>query len=120
MAADVVALLAALGHRRAAVVGHDRGGYVAMRAALDHPDRAADDADLAAGRRIGCPTLFCWSERDDMVELYGDPAAIWRRWAPDLRTASIDSGHHMAEEAPGELAAVLADFLGDDRLSRPW
>ena len=27
-----------LGHERFAVVGHDRGSYVAMRAALDHPD----------------------------------------------------------------------------------
>ncbi|MEW2378204.1 alpha/beta hydrolase [Micromonospora sp. NPDC047812] len=203
MARDVVGLLDALGHDRAAVVGHDRGCYVAMRTALDHPervsrlgvldgvpigealaradakfaarwwhwfflgqsdkpaervitadpdawyggspasmgeeayadyrraihdpatvhamcedyraglgpDRAADDADRAAGRRIACPVLFCWSERDDMVELYGDPAAIWRDWADDVRVASVDSGHHMAEEAPEQLAAVLADFL---------
>lgn len=203
MAADVVALLDALGHARAAVIGHDRGCYVAMRTALDHPDRvdrlgvldgvpigealaradvrfaarwwhwfflgqldkpaervinadpdawyggspermgaqayadyrraihdpatvhamcedyraglgpdrAADEADRAAGRRIGCPVLFAWSERDDLVELYGDPAAIWRRWADDLRVASVDSGHHMAEEAPEQLATLLADFL---------
>ncbi|TDC32770.1 alpha/beta hydrolase [Micromonospora sp. 15K316] len=203
MAADVVALLDALGHERAAVIGHDRGCYVAMRTALDHPDRvsrlgvldgvpigealaradarfaarwwhwfflgqldkpaeriinadpdawyggspermgaqayadyrraihdpatvhamcedyraglgpdrAADEADRAAGRRIGCPVLFVWSERDDLVELHGDPAAIWRRWADDLRVASVDSGHHMAEEAPEQLVGVLADFL---------
>ncbi|MFG1889338.1 alpha/beta fold hydrolase [Micromonospora sp. NPDC049051] len=203
MAGDVVGLLDALGHDRAAVVGHDRGCYVAMRTALDHPervsrlgvldgvpigealaradarfaarwwhwfflgqsdkpaervitadpdawyggspaamgeeayadyrraihdpatvhtmcedyraglgpDRAADDADRAAGRRIACPVLFCWSERDDMVDLYGDPAAIWRDWADDVRVAAIDSGHHMAEEAPEQLAAALAGFL---------
>ncbi|MFL5871509.1 MAG: alpha/beta fold hydrolase [Solirubrobacterales bacterium] len=39
MAADVVALLDALGVDRAAVVGHDRGGRVGYRMALDHPDR---------------------------------------------------------------------------------
>jgi haloacetate dehalogenase len=78
------------------------------------PDRAADDADRAAGRRIGCPVLFAWSERDDMVDLYGDPAAIWRDWADDVRTASIPSGHHMAEEAPRELTDVLAGFLAED------
>ncbi|MGC5333811.1 alpha/beta fold hydrolase [Micromonospora sp. DT62] len=203
MARDVVGLLDALGHDRAAVVGHDRGCYVAMRTALDHPervsrlgvldgvpigealaradarfaarwwhwfflgqsdkpaervitadpdawyggspavmgeeayadyrraihdpatvhamcedyraglgpDRAADDADRAVGRRIACPVLFCWSERDDMVDLYGDPAAIWRDWADDVRVAAIDSGHHMAEEAPEQLGAALADFL---------
>lgn len=205
MARDVVALLDALGHERAAVVGHDRGAYAAVRTALDHPDRvsrlgaldgvpigaalascdarfaarwwhwfflgqtdkpaervinadpdawyggspaemgeeayadysraihdpatvhamcedyraglgpdrAADDADRAAGRKIGCPVLFVWAERDDMVELHSDPAAIWREWADDVRATSIDSGHHMAEEAPEALAAVLADFLAD-------
>ncbi|PKW27683.1 alpha/beta fold hydrolase [Phycicoccus duodecadis] len=37
MAADVVAVMAALGHERFAVAGHDRGGRVAHRLALDHP-----------------------------------------------------------------------------------
>ncbi len=37
MAADLVAVMAALGHARFAVVGHDRGGRVAHRLALDHP-----------------------------------------------------------------------------------
>ncbi|NJP34605.1 alpha/beta fold hydrolase [Micromonospora thermarum] len=203
MARDVVGLLDALGHPRAAVAGHDRGSYVAMRTALDHPhrverlavldgvpigealaradarfaslwwhwfflgqtskpaervidadpdawyrgspeqmgeeayadyrraihdpatvhamcedyraglgpDRAADDADKAAGRKITSPVLFCWSTRDDMVDLYGDPAGIWREWADDVRAAPIESGHHMAEDAPEQLAATLAAFL---------
>ena len=38
MAADVVALMRRLGHDRFTVVGHDRGGPVAFRAAMDHPD----------------------------------------------------------------------------------
>ncbi len=38
MAADQVALMRLLGHDRFAVVGHDRGGRVAHRMALDHPD----------------------------------------------------------------------------------
>jgi haloacetate dehalogenase len=38
MAADVLALMQELGHRRFAVAGHDRGGRVAHRLALDHPD----------------------------------------------------------------------------------
>ncbi len=37
MAADQVAVMAALGHDRFAVAGHDRGGRVAHRMALDHP-----------------------------------------------------------------------------------
>jgi haloacetate dehalogenase len=39
MAADMAALMRSLGHERFAVVGHDRGGRVAHRLALDHPER---------------------------------------------------------------------------------
>jgi haloacetate dehalogenase len=39
MATDLVALMNRLGHRRFAVVGHDRGAYVAQRMAADHPSR---------------------------------------------------------------------------------
>jgi haloacetate dehalogenase len=82
-------------------------------------DRAHDEADRAAGRRITCPTLFLWSSRDDMEDLYGDPLAIWRAWADDVRGRRIDSGHHMAEEAPEALAAALAEFLGAERTVAP-
>ncbi len=37
MAADMVALMASLGHERFQVVSHDRGARVAHRMALDHP-----------------------------------------------------------------------------------
>jgi haloacetate dehalogenase len=75
-------------------------------------DRQHDEADRAAGRRIGCPLLFLWASRDDMEALYGDPLAIWRDWADDLRGQPVDCGHHIAEEAPAELAALLAAFFG--------
>jgi haloacetate dehalogenase len=207
MARDCVTLMESLGHERFAVVGHDRGAYVALRCALDHPagvnalavldavpigealaradarfasawwhwfffgqtekpaervisadpeawyrpdrtlmgeenyadylraihdpevvhamledyraglgiDRAHDDADRSAGRRVGCPTLVLWATRDDMEELYGDPLDVWRRWADDLRGAPIDSGHHVAEEAPEALVAQLRGFLQASR-----
>ncbi len=35
---ELIGLMAKLGHERFAVVGHDRGGRVAYRMALDHPD----------------------------------------------------------------------------------
>ena len=38
MAADAVAVMHTLGHERFAVVGHDRGGRVAHRMALDHAE----------------------------------------------------------------------------------
>ncbi|WP_433427990.1 alpha/beta fold hydrolase [Nonomuraea sp. CA-141351] len=74
-------------------------------------DRAADDADRAAGRRVTCPTLFLWAAKDDMEDLYGDPLQVWRSWADDVCGHPIDAGHHIAEEAPDELAAALLAFL---------
>jgi haloacetate dehalogenase len=38
MAADMRALMAALGHERFTVAGHDRGALVAFRLAMDHPE----------------------------------------------------------------------------------
>jgi haloacetate dehalogenase len=203
MATDMVGLMQSLGHDRFAVVGHDRGAYVAQRLALDQPDsvsafvvmdavpigealartdarfatrwwhwfffgqtekpaervisadpdawyrldrermgeeayadlrralhdpqvvhamledyraglgvdREADDADRAAGRKVRCPTLILWASQDDLEELYGDPVSIWRAWSEDVRGVRLESGHHMAEEVPDELAAVLLDFL---------
>jgi haloacetate dehalogenase len=46
-----------------------------------------------------------------MEDLYGDPLEIWRDWADDVRGQRIDCGHHIAEEAPAELASALTDFF---------
>jgi haloacetate dehalogenase len=75
------------------------------------PDRAADDDDRAAGRRIACPVLVLWASRDDLGALYGDPLAVWRAWADDVRGGELDSGHHLAEDAPEALADELRRFL---------
>lgn len=75
-------------------------------------DRAADDADRAAGHKITCPVLVLWRSKDDLAELYDDDVlAVWQLWANDVRGHAVDTGHHMAEEAPQLLASVLADFL---------
>ena len=74
-------------------------------------DREHDEADRASGLKVTCPTLVLWSEQDDLVDLFGDPLAIWRVWADHVEADSIDSGHHMAEEAPEELAEKLRNFL---------
>ncbi|HEV7625291.1 MAG TPA: alpha/beta hydrolase [Streptomyces sp.] len=76
-------------------------------------DRHDEEADHAAGVRLRCPALILWSLRDDLEDLYGDPLMIWRRWAGNVRGHGIDSGHHMAEEAPAPLAAALGDFFGE-------
>jgi len=46
MARDAVAVMRHLGFERFAVAGHDRGGRVAYRLALDHPERVARLATL--------------------------------------------------------------------------
>lgn len=74
-------------------------------------DRDHDVADRESGRRVACPTLFGWSTKDDLEYLYGDPLAIWQGWAADLRGCRIESGHHMAEEAPSALAAEILKFI---------
>ncbi|HTS96819.1 MAG TPA: alpha/beta hydrolase [Streptosporangiaceae bacterium] len=76
-------------------------------------DREHDEADRAAGRRVTCPLLFVWAARDDLEDLYGDPLAIWRDWADDVRGWPIDCGHHIAEESPDELAASLTAFFAE-------
>ncbi|MFI5776749.1 alpha/beta fold hydrolase [Nocardia sp. NPDC051570] len=56
MAADIVALADALGFDRFVLVGHDRGGHVAFRAGLDHPDRISHLGILDI-----VPTLDTWN-----------------------------------------------------------
>lgn len=72
-------------------------------------------AGLAAGRRVTCPLLVLWSERDGLGELYPDIPGIWSRWADDGTCGTVDSGHHMAEEAPEQVAGALRAFLAPDR-----
>ncbi|WP_169981901.1 alpha/beta fold hydrolase [Microbispora sp. H10836] len=75
-------------------------------------DRAADDADRAAGRRITSPLLVLWGARDDLAELYDhDVLGVWRPWAADLSGHALDTGHHMMEEAPEALTEALLAFL---------
>jgi haloacetate dehalogenase len=59
MAADGVEVMRALGHARFALMGHDRGGRVAYRLALDHPEAVTRLVTLDM-----VPTLSAW---DDMA-----------------------------------------------------
>jgi haloacetate dehalogenase len=70
MARELVALMAALGHDRYAVAGHDRGGRVAYRMALDHPQRVIRLAVLDI-----VPTAAMWAAMagDFAVKVYHWP-----------------------------------------------
>jgi haloacetate dehalogenase len=64
LAIDQVQAMASLGHERFAVAGHDRGGRVAYRMALDHPDRVSALAVLDI-----VPTADVWARADDRLAL---------------------------------------------------
>jgi len=74
-------------------------------------DREHDEADRRQGHRVACPALVLWSLRDDLEQLYGDVLEVWRPWTTTVQGRGLDCGHHMAEEAPEELASELAAFL---------
>ena len=64
MARDLVGAMERLGHGRFMVAGHDRGGRVAYRLALDHPERV----DRLAVLDI-LPTETVWTRADDRLAL---------------------------------------------------
>ncbi|GAA2264101.1 alpha/beta hydrolase [Glycomyces scopariae] len=83
-------------------------------------DREHDASDRAMGLRLQAPVLAMWSRFDDMEALYGDPAEVWAPWCElPVRRAVIDSGHHMAEEAPDQVSAALAGFFDAVRPDGP-
>ncbi len=92
MALDQIALMAKLGHDRFYVAGHDRGGRVGYRLALDHPDvvvklavldivptyEAFDRADRAFG--LGQYHWFFLAQPEPLPEtlIGADPEWFWR------------------------------------------
>ena len=64
LALDLTEAMSALGHDAFAVVGHDRGGRVAYRMALDHPERVTAAAALDV-----VPTGEVWARADAAMAL---------------------------------------------------
>ena len=77
MARDVVALMEQLGFARFAVAGHDRGGRVAYRLALDHPQRVTRLAVLDV-----LPTGTVWERADARFALAYWPWSMLAQPAP--------------------------------------
>jgi haloacetate dehalogenase len=101
MAADAVALMRALGHSRFAIAGHDRGGRVAYRAALDHP---------ATITRLGMldilPTAMVWRGMDRAVAI---DAYHWLFLAQPHPLPETLIASHPAMYAEWTLASWTAD-----------
>jgi haloacetate dehalogenase len=77
LAEDMIAVMAELGHERFLLVGHDRGGRVAYRAALDHPDRVERLAVLDI-----VPIDTAWERADERLALSFWPWIMLAQAAP--------------------------------------
>lgn len=77
MAATLVAAMVRLGHDRFSIVGHDRGGRVAYRAALDHAEVVERVAVLDV-----VPTIEVWDCADDRLALAFWPFSLLAQPAP--------------------------------------
>src|SRR5438132_3911645 len=105
MAEDMVTVMEQLGFLRFQVAGHDRGGRVAYRIALDHPDRV----DRLAVLDI-VPTETAWERADERFApafwpcpLLAQPEPLPERILTAASDAIID--HTLAEW--GSPAAVF-------------
>ena len=70
-------------------------------------DRKLDEADKAAARQITCPMRFLAAHGGFPAQA-GDPAELWRGWAPHVEASICTSGHFIMEENP---TAVLDTFV---------
>ena len=112
MATDVVTAAAALGFDRFAVVGHDRGAHVAIRAGLDHPGTVSHVASLDV-----LPMLDSWDILHGLTAsvafhlyLMAQPAPLPERLiagAPDLFFG------HFLDAWTGDAAAIPADVRAE-------
>lgn len=116
MALDQLLVMQALGHERFFLAGHDRGGRVAYRLALDHPQAVAAIAVLDI-----VPTLDVWEAVDAQVamRMWHWPLFAQGDGLPEALLAGnpdyfVDWGHRH-QSAPG--FAFCEDSLNDYRLS---
>ena len=62
-------------------------------------------------RRIETPVIVIWGERDRYLR--AELAEPDRSWVPNLRVERLpDASHFVAEDRPGEVNALLLEFLG--------
>lgn len=65
---------------------------------LDH-----DRESREGGEKILCPLLVLWGRKGKIGEWY-EPLDIWRRYCDaEISGGPVNSGHFLAEEAPGEV-----------------
>ena len=137
MARELVDLMAALGHERFAVVGHDRGARVAYRMALDHPERVTRVAvvnvvptvdqfeRMGAGPSLGFWPWFLLAQPAPFPErlIGADPDGllghVFATW-PSTPEAIAPEDRKAYREAltPPTIAAMCADYRASFHLDR--
>jgi haloacetate dehalogenase len=137
MAGELIKLMAAFGHERFAVVGHDRGARVAYRLALDHPECVTRVALLnivptveqfermRAGPSLGYWPWFLLAQPAPFPErmMGADPAAllehVFATWSssPDAIGAENRDAYRRAL-TPSTIAAMCADYRASFHLDR--
>jgi haloacetate dehalogenase len=99
MALDMVEVMAALGHRQFLMVGHDRGGRVAYRLALDHPQAARRVALLDIVRlRWMLPSQ---APLEEYLRTFGTPEGIHASCEDYRAGFDIDLPNDRADAAAG-------------------
>lgn len=73
-------------------------------------DLEHDASDLAAGRKLTCPVLVLWSEREQQARSRL-PLDAWSRWAANVTGQGLPGGHLLPEDAPNEVLTQLQPFL---------
>ncbi|GAA1090769.1 alpha/beta fold hydrolase [Pseudonocardia alni] len=124
MAADLVAVMAALGHERFAVVGHDRGARCAYRMALDHPGAVSalavldvlPTADVLAradaGFARGAFHWFLLSQPADLAErlVAAEPDAILGRGLAEVCDPAALAAYASAWARPEVVHGMCQDY----------
>lgn len=105
MARDMVAVMAELGFQRFSVVGHDRGGRVAYRLALDHPDRV----DRLAVLDI-LPTETVWERADARLALGFWPWSLLAQPEPLPERILMAAADAIVDDALGNWGSGPATF----------
>ena len=74
-------------------------------------DLVHDRESRAAGIKVTCPMLALWGAKGKIGGWY-EPLPIWRSYcAAEVTGGPVQSGHYLAEEAPGEVLAAFEGFF---------
>ncbi len=119
MAHDMISLMETLGFSRFSVAGHDRGGRIAYRMALDYPDRVTKTALLDV-----IPTSEAWNHANAdftlgfwpwslLAQAEPLPERILTAAAEAIIDNALDNWGSASATFPSDIRSAYADVLRD-------